>query len=73
MSLVGTRMGMSWIFAGFGFLIGNPIAGAIVNIPKGRFHGAEIFSATTLMGGAMMFVVLRLMLMLMRNGKGWKA
>lgn len=71
MSLVGTRMGMSWIFAGFGYLIGNPIAGAIVNVHEGKFHGAEVFSATTQLGGAFMFVFLRLIVM--RNSKGWKA
>lgn len=31
---VGTRMGMSFAFGGFGLLVGNPVAGAIL-----RNHG----------------------------------
>ena len=68
MSLVGTRMGMSFTAAGLGLLIGNPIAGAILNVPKGRFHGAKAFSAATIMGGAAMFMIL--CLMRMRTHKG---
>lgn len=71
MSLVGTRMGMSFTFAGLGLLIGNPIAGAILNVPEGKFHGAQAFSAATVMGGAALFVITRLMRM--RSERGWKA
>ncbi|KAK4694753.1 hypothetical protein P7C71_g2879, partial [Lecanoromycetidae sp. Uapishka_2] len=71
LSLVGTRLGMIMIPAGFGFLIGNPIAGAIVNIADGRFHGAEAFSAATLLGGTMMMVLLRVMIR--KTSNGWKA
>lgn len=70
MSVVGTRMGMSFTFAGFGLLIGNPIAGAILNVAEGKFHGAQAFSAATIMGGAVLIMVVRLM----RWGthRGWK-
>ena len=71
MGLIGTRMGMSFTFAGFGLLIGNPIAGAILNVPQGKFHGAEIFSAVTLIAGAVSFACLRGLMMRRRNG--WKA
>ena len=71
MSVVGTRMGMSFTFAGFGLLIGNPIAGAILNVAEGQFHGAQAFSAATTMGGAVLFLVIRLMRS--RTRKGWKA
>lgn len=52
---VGTRMGMCFTFAGFGLLIGNPIAGAILNVPEGKFGGAESFSAAMVMAGAILF------------------
>ena len=71
MSVVGTRMGMSFTFAGFGLLIGNPIAGAILNVAEGKFHGAQAFSAATTMGGAVMFVTIRIMRL--RTRSGWKA
>ena len=54
---VGTRMGMSFTFAGLGLLIGNPIAGSILNVPAGRFGGAEGFSAAVLMVGALFFLL----------------
>ena len=41
-------MGMCFIFARLGLLIGNPIAGAILNIPEGKFKGAQAYSAATL-------------------------
>ena len=71
MSVVGTRMGMSFTFAGFGLLIGNPIAGAILNVAEGKFHGAQAFSAATIMGGALLILVIRLMRW--RTHRGWKA
>ena len=71
LSLVGTRMGMSFTFAGFGFLIGNPIAGAILNIPQGKFRGAQAFSAVTILAGAAAFILVRVLLM--KRRKGWKA
>ena len=71
MSVVGTRMGMSFTFAGFGLLIGNPIAGAILNVAEGKFHGAQAFSAATMMGGAVLFMIIRIMRL--RTQRGWKA
>ena len=71
LSLVGTRMGMSFTFAGFGFLIGNPIAGTLLNIPQGRFRSAQAFSAATLMAGAAAFILVRVLIV--KKQKGWKA
>ncbi len=41
-------MGMCFTFAGLGLLIGNPIAGGILNIPEGQFKGAQAYLAATL-------------------------
>ena len=70
LSLVGTRMGMCFTITGLGVLIGNPIAGAILNIPEGRFCGAQVFSAVTLIAGAAAFAVVRVTIT--RTTKGWK-
>ena len=47
---VGTRLGMSFSFAGLGLLVGNPIAGAIL---AGRIHfvGLEVFAGSTITVG----------------------
>ena len=71
LSLVGTRMGMSFTFAGFGFLIGNPIAGTLLNVPEGRFRGAQAFSAATLLAGATAFILVRVLVV--KRQRGWKA
>jgi predicted MFS family arabinose efflux permease len=47
---VGTRMGMSFSFAGFGLLLGSPIAGAILETKSG-FTGASAFGAAAVMVG----------------------
>ena len=36
----GTRMGMSFAIGSFGVLIGNPIAGKLLNVGEGKFAGA---------------------------------
>lgn len=71
LSLVGTRMGMSFTFAGMGLLIGNPIAGSILNVQDGTFKPAIAFSAATLMAGAVALLVVRAWVV--RSRKGWKA
>lgn len=64
-------MGISFTFAGFGLLIGNPIAGAILNVPEGKFKGAIAFSAATLVAGVVALAGVRVLLS--RTRKGWKA
>jgi predicted MFS family arabinose efflux permease len=56
MSVVGTRMGMGWMFGGVGVLIGAPIAGALANFkpeqidfkPAQGFAGAALSVASML-------------------------
>ncbi|CAN6623026.1 probable transporter Mch2p [Trichomonascus vanleenenianus] len=44
MSLIGTRLGMCFFVAGFGLLIGSPVAGALVKRMDGGYLGAQLFS-----------------------------
>ena len=57
MRMFGTRMGMSFAFAGLGLLIGNPIAGQIVKA-KG-FEAAIGFCGATLLVGALFYLAAR--------------
>ncbi|KAI0049115.1 putative MFS monocarboxylate transporter [Auriscalpium vulgare] len=59
LKVMGSRMGMSFCMNGLGILIGNPVAGAILNIQKGRFVHAQIFCATVAMAGAAFMVAAR--------------
>lgn len=49
---VGTWMGMALCFAALGILIGNPIAGLIINVPEDQFEGGFIFSGSFIMAAA---------------------
>ncbi|KAJ5994029.1 MFS general substrate transporter [Penicillium sp. IBT 35674x] len=70
MATVGTRMGMCFTFAGTGLLIGNPIAGALLDLENAVFWKAQIFTAVMVVTGSAFFMVLRLMKW--REGEGWK-
>ena len=50
LSKIGTRLGMSFSFAGFGLLVGNPMAGALL---QSKFHyvGLQVFSGTVVLLG----------------------
>ncbi|PQE02909.1 MFS monocarboxylate transporter protein [Rutstroemia sp. NJR-2017a BVV2] len=61
--LMGTWMGMCFCFAGLGFLIGNPIAGAIINIETNDFTGGLVFAATTVIAGSIAFIGVRILKM----------
>jgi predicted MFS family arabinose efflux permease len=63
----GTRMGMSFGIGSFGILIGNPIAGQILNVAEGKFGAAQYFAASTMFGGAVLFAICRLAILL-ENG-----
>jgi hypothetical protein len=54
MNLVGTWMGMSFCFAAVGILIGNRIAGIIINVPLNEFNGGFIFVGSTVMRAAVL-------------------
>jgi predicted MFS family arabinose efflux permease len=56
MQLVGTRMGMLLFIAATGILVGNPIAGAILNT-KSQFEGVEVFSGAILLVGSILVIV----------------
>lgn len=70
MAIVGTRMGMCFTFAGTGLLIGNPIAGALLDLEDAVFWKAQVFTAVMVVTGSAFFMVLRLMKW--REGGSWK-
>ncbi|KOS22615.1 Riboflavin transporter MCH5 [Escovopsis weberi] len=70
LSVVGTRMGMNFIFAGVGLLIGNPIAGALIDLENRVFWKAQLFSAVTLVVSFLGIVVIRITRG--RELTGWK-
>ncbi|KAI7977381.1 hypothetical protein EIK77_004797 [Talaromyces pinophilus] len=55
MAMIGTWMGMSFCFAATGILIGNPIAGTIINVPEDRFTGGFVFSGSLILAAAASF------------------
>jgi MFS family permease len=57
---VGTRMGMSFSFAGLGLLIGNPIAGAIINLETGDFIKAQIFCGVVVAAAGVVMIFARI-------------
>ncbi|RAO69471.1 uncharacterized protein BHQ10_005483 [Talaromyces amestolkiae] len=70
MGLVGTRLGMIFMFAGCGFLIGTPIASTLLNLAKAEFWKAQLFSAVFVATGTVCFFFLRVMLV--KQVDGWK-
>ncbi|WFC93384.1 hypothetical protein MBRA1_000004 [Malassezia brasiliensis] len=59
---VGARVGMTFLFAGLGMLIGSPIAGSLVDLDTGSFWKAQLCCAMLLVGSASSFVCARLLL-----------
>ncbi|RYP67917.1 hypothetical protein DL771_006950 [Monosporascus sp. 5C6A] len=59
MRVIGARMGMAWMFAGIGVLIGSPIAGALVNVTPGYvdFRPAQGFAAAVAAGAVLCSIV----------------
>ncbi|KAL2841045.1 MFS general substrate transporter [Aspergillus pseudoustus] len=70
MRVLGTRMGMCFSVAGLGLLIGNPIAGALLDLHNAEFWKGQVFAAVMVLAGAALFVALRGLLY--RRGRGWK-
>lgn len=60
----GTHIGMSFGIGSFGILIGNPIAGKILNVAEGKFDAAQYFAASTMFGGAVLLLICRLAIFL---------
>ena len=57
--IVGTRLGMSFMCAGFGILIGNPVAGKLIDLETGSFVRMQIFGGVLVMASAMLFAASR--------------
>ncbi|KAK0515033.1 hypothetical protein JMJ35_002412 [Cladonia borealis] len=57
-AVVGTRMGMSFAFAGFGLLVGNPVAGAILGTGD-NFTGVQAFCGGTVAAAAIFVLFAR--------------
>ncbi|EHA26043.1 hypothetical protein ASPNIDRAFT_36530 [Aspergillus niger ATCC 1015] len=70
MAVVGTWMGMSFVFAGLGILIGNPIAGALLDLEHAVFWKGQLFAAVMVGAGMACFMALRLWKW--KDGAGWK-
>lgn len=60
MKKVGTRMGMSFSFAGLGLLVGNPIAGAILNLETMDFVKAQVFCGVVVAAGTFAMILARI-------------
>ena len=56
MSVIGTRLGMSWSTAALGILIGTPVAGALVDADTAYFVNAQIFAWVMMTAGALCLV-----------------
>ncbi|KAL4965405.1 major facilitator superfamily domain-containing protein [Aspergillus stella-maris] len=57
LSVVGTRMGMNFCFAGLGLLVGTPVAGAILQ--SGGWLGMQLFCACSVVVAGLIIVVAR--------------
>jgi MFS family permease len=68
--IIGTRLGMTFIFTGIGLLVGNPIAGALLDLEHAVFWKAQLLSAIMLVAGSLSFMWVRLLMG--RKERGWK-
>lgn len=59
LSKMGVRLGMVFSVLGFAVLIGNPFAGWLISVASGRYLGAQIWAAGTLMVGGVLLGVAR--------------
>ncbi len=59
---IGVRQGVLFATLSFAGLIGNPIAGAIVQRNHGKFWGLNLFAGVMLLTGTAMFIITRLYL-----------
>lgn len=60
LAVVGTRIGMSFAFAGFGILVGNPVAGAILGTGT-SYIGLQAFAGGTVAAAAIAVLVARVL------------
>lgn len=70
MTVVGTWMGMCFSIGSFGLLAGNPVAGALINIPKKQFAAAQGFAGGAILLGA--FLMCITLVLERKRTKTWK-
>ncbi len=59
---LGSRMGLSWTTAAMSFLIGTPVAGALLDLETRDFTSVQAWSGATMIVGAIILVALWVML-----------
>ncbi|CAD1782167.1 similar to Piloderma croceum hypothetical protein PILCRDRAFT_8715 [Piloderma croceum F 1598] [Maudiozyma barnettii] len=47
---IGSRLGTAFFFAGFGTLIGNPVAGKLIDVDKREFYKGQLWSGVMILG-----------------------
>ncbi|KAJ4374017.1 hypothetical protein N0V83_002756 [Neocucurbitaria cava] len=57
---IGVRVGVTFACVSFAGLVGNPIAGAIVDHNHGKYWGLNVFSGIMLLSGASLFLFTRM-------------
>jgi MFS family permease len=57
---IGVNVGVVFAVVSIAGLVGNPIAGAIIDANNGDFWGLNVFAGVTLLAGAFMFTVTRM-------------
>ena len=70
LSMAGTYLGMSMFLAACGLLLGNPIAGSLVNIEEKRFIGAQAFTGGLILTSAGLLAAA--LVIRARERKSWK-
>ena len=65
-----SMLGPILTFAGLGLLIGNPIAGALLDLENAVLWKAQLFSALTVVVGSAFSIILRLIKW--KHGERWK-
>ena len=70
LSMAGTYLGMSMFLAACGLLLGNPIAGSLVNIEERRFIGAQAFTGGLILTSAGLLAAA--LVIRARERKSWK-
>ncbi|KZT64714.1 MFS general substrate transporter [Daedalea quercina L-15889] len=57
---LGTRLGMTFALAGFGLLIGNPVAGVLVDLKSGEFWKAIVFNGVVVLAASALLLAARI-------------
>jgi MFS family permease len=57
---IGVNVGVVFAVVSIAGLVGNPIAGAIIDANHGDYWGLNVFAGVTLLAGAFMFTITRM-------------